>query len=65
MSTVRTERTALTPSDRASRDRRIARAVKSGVNINDVRRRFGIGEHSIREACRRYGVTIPRGGNRL
>jgi transposase-like protein len=65
MSTTRSERISLSPSDRASRDRRIARAIKSGVNIHDVRRRFGIGEHAIREACREYGVTIPKGGNRL
>jgi hypothetical protein len=65
MTVTRSERAVLSPSDRASRDRRIARAVKYGVTYQDIKRRFQITDRTIRDICQRYGVAIPKGGPRL
>lgn len=65
MSTARTERISMSPAEQASRDRRIARAVKDGISIPVLRRRFGVGEVTIKRACEKCGVEIPKGGNRL
>lgn len=65
MSSVRTERIYPSPAELASRDRRIARAIKSGVSMVDIKSLFRVGESTIYAACKRYDVAIPKKGPKL
>jgi DNA-binding NarL/FixJ family response regulator len=52
---------ALSPEDRATRDRRIANRVKSGLTISDVARMFHLDVKTIRAICAEHGVEVQRG----
>jgi len=64
VATVRTEREGLSPSDRASRDRRIARYIKSSMSIRDVMRLCRATSDEVHAACRQNGVATPRVGSK-
>jgi hypothetical protein len=46
----------MSPADRAARERRLARAVRSGVPIRDAARASGVSEDEARRICDAMGV---------
>ena len=54
---------SLTPAEVASRDRRIARAVRDGISMQEVKRRFGLDHRDIRRICLDHGVEPGKRGS--
>jgi hypothetical protein len=51
-----------TPGELAARDRRIATALRSGVPLQTLRERFGMGEDAIKRIAARNGATPRKTG---
>jgi hypothetical protein len=49
----------------AQRNRRIATAIRSGVPLYDVVKRFGIGEKAVRRVLADMGVSMNKPGKRV
>jgi len=54
-----------TPGELASRDRRIARAVRDGLTVKEAMRRFSLDSKTIRTICAAHGVEPGKRGVRL